>query len=103
MLIGQHAGEGEAGVIIDGNVQSLPAGKLRAATAATVAPNGDLLIAGHSLDVEMEQIARSGMLVTHDRGSRMQMTPAVQLCTLQDATDSSRAEAGRLGDLIGGT
>ena len=26
LLVGQHAGEGEAGVIVDGDVQSLPAG-----------------------------------------------------------------------------
>ena len=27
-LVGQHAGEGEAGVIVDGDVQGLPAGEL---------------------------------------------------------------------------
>ncbi len=31
LLVGQHEGEGEAGVIVDGNVQSLPASELRAA------------------------------------------------------------------------
>ena len=86
MLVGEHAGKGEAGVIVDGDVQSLPAGELWAAVPPTVATNGDLLIAGHALDVEMEQIAGSGMLVAHDRGSGMQMTPAVQLSALQDAT-----------------
>ena len=92
LLVGQHAGEGKAGVIVDGDVQSLPAGELRAATPTTVATNGDLLIAGHALDVEMQQIAGSGM----------QMTPAVQLSALQDATDGGGAEMGGLGDLIGG-
>src|SRR5260370_650299 len=29
LLVGQHEGEGEAGVIVDGNVQSLPASELR--------------------------------------------------------------------------
>jgi hypothetical protein len=28
LLVGQHAGEGEARVIVDGDVQSLPAGEL---------------------------------------------------------------------------
>jgi len=102
LLVGQHAGEGEAGVIVDGDVQSLPAGELRAAAATAIATNGDLLIAGHALDVEMEQIAGSRMLVAHDRRSGMQMTPAVQLGALQDATDGGGAEMGGLGDVIGG-
>ena len=44
LLVGQHAGEGEAGGIVDGDMQGLPAGELRATAATTVATNGDLLI-----------------------------------------------------------
>ena len=77
-------------------------GELRAAATTAVATNGDLLIPGHALDVEMQQIAGSGMLVAHDRRRGMQMTPAVQLSALQDATDGGGAEAGGLGDVIGG-
>jgi Transposase len=102
LLVGQHAGEGEAGVIVDGDVQSLPAGELGAAAAAAIATNGNLLIAGHALDVEMEQIAGSGMLVAHDGRSRMQVAPAVEMSPLQNAADGGGAEAGGLGDLIGG-
>jgi len=51
----------------------------------------------------MQQIAGSGMLVAHDRRSRMQMTPAVQLSAPEDATDGGRTEMGGLGDLIGGS
>ena len=87
LLVGQHAGEGEAGVIVDGDVQSLPAGELRAAAATAIAANGDLLIAGHALDVEMEQIAGSGMFIAHDGRSGMQVTPAVEMSALQDAAD----------------
>jgi hypothetical protein len=89
-------------VIVDGDVQSLPAGELRAAAAPAVATNGDLLIAGHAFDVEMEQIAGSEMLIAHDGRSGVQMTPAVQMSALQDATDGGGAEMGGLGDLIGG-
>src|SRR5213080_4483039 len=102
LLVGQHAGEGEAGVIVDGDVQSLPAGELRAAAPPPVAPNGDLLIAGHALDVEMQQIAGSGMLVAYDGRSGMQMTPAVQLSALQDAAGGRGAEMGGLRDVTGG-
>jgi hypothetical protein len=67
LLVGQHAREGETGVVVDSDVQSLPAGELRAAMATAVATNGDLLIAGHALDVEMEQIAGSRMFIPAER------------------------------------
>ena len=51
----------------------------------------------------MQQIAGSGMLVAHHRGSGVQMTPAVQLRALQNTTDGGGAEAGSLGDVIGGS
>jgi len=61
-----------------------------------------LLIAGHTLDVEVQQIARGRMLVAHDGRSRVQVAPAVEMSLLQNAADGGRAEAGGLGDLIGG-
>jgi hypothetical protein len=103
LLVGQHAGEGEAGVIVDGDVQSLPAGELRASAPPAVATKGDLLIAGHALDVEMEQIAGSGMLVAHDGRGGMQVAPAVEMSPLKNAADGGRAEAGGVSDVIGGT
>jgi len=102
LLVGQHAGEGEAGVIIDGDVQSLPAGELRASAATAVAADGDLLIAAHALDVEMKQIAGRGMFITHDGRSGMEMAPAVEMSPLKNAADGGGAEMGGLGDLIGG-
>jgi hypothetical protein len=55
-----------AGVIVDGDVQGLPSGMLVLATAAAVAAPRDLLEAGQALDIEMEQVAGSGMFVAHD-------------------------------------
>jgi hypothetical protein len=103
LLVGQHAGEGEAGVIVDGDVQSLPAGELRASAATAIATNGDLLIAGHALDVEMKQIAGRGMFIAHNGRSGMEMAPAVEMSAPEDAADRGGAEMGGLGDLIGGT
>src|SRR5205823_10359788 len=57
LLVGQHAGEGEAGGIVDGDMQGLPAGELRATAATTVGTNGALLIAGHALEVVLQHIA----------------------------------------------
>ena len=101
MLVGQHAGEGETGVVVDGDVQSLPAGKLRAAAATAIAANGDALITGHALDVEVQQIARGRMLVAHDGRSRVQVAPAVEMSAPENAADGRGAEMGGLGDLIG--
>ena len=102
LLVGQHAGEGEAGVIVDGDMQSLPAGELTAATAAAIAANGDLLIAGHALDVEVEQVAGRRMFVAHDRWGGMEMTPAVEMGAMENAADGGGTEMSGLGDLISG-
>jgi hypothetical protein len=69
-------------VIVDGDVQDLPASKLRASATTVVAANGDALIAGHGFDVEMEQVAGSGMFITHHGRRRMQMTPTVKMSAL---------------------
>jgi hypothetical protein len=101
-LVGQHAGEGEAGVIVDGDVKGLPAGELGATATASVAANGNALIASHALDVEMEHVSGSGMFIAHHRGCGMEMTPAVQMSALQNAADGGGTELGDLGDAIGG-
>jgi hypothetical protein len=102
LLVGQHAGESEAGVIVNGDVQGLPAGELRTSTAAAVAANGDLLIASHAFDVEMQQIAGSGMFIAHHWRSGMQVAPAVEMSAAQDAADGGGTKSGGLSDLIGG-
>jgi hypothetical protein len=101
-LVGQHAGKSQAGVVVNGDVQGLPAGELRTAAAASVAAQGDALVAGQGFDVEVEQVAGSGMLIAEDRGSGMQVTPAVEMSALQNAANGGGTEAGGLGDLIGG-
>ena len=101
-LVGKHAGESETGVVVDGDVQSLPAGKLRASATAAIAANRDLLITGHAFDVEMEHVAGSGMFVADHRGSGMEIAPAAELGTAQDAADGSGTEQSSLSDLIGG-
>ena len=69
-LVGQHAGKGQGGVVVNGDVQGLPAGELGTAAAASIAAQGDALIAGQGFDVEVEQIAGSGMLIAEDGGSQ---------------------------------
>ena len=70
LLIGEDASEGQAGVIVDGDVQGLPTGMFVLTAAAAIAAPRDLLEAGHALDIEMEKIAGTGMLIAHDRRQR---------------------------------
>jgi hypothetical protein len=77
LLIGQDLGEGQARVIVDGDVQGLPTRMRVAATAATVAPPTHLLEAGHALDVEMQQVSGSGTFIAH--GGRCGMGPDLGL------------------------
>ena len=99
-LIGQELGEGQAGVVIDGDMESFPAGELGTTATASIAADGNLLVAGHSLDVEMQQIAGEGMFVTHNRRSRMQIPPTIQMSPTQNTTDRGGTESGAVGDLI---
>src|SRR5580700_12210383 len=104
-LIGEDAGEGQARVVVDRDVQGLPTGMFLLTTAAAIAAPRDLLLleAGHALDVEMEEIAGKGMLITHRRRPRMQIAPAAETSATQNAADSGRTESGALCNLIGRT
>jgi hypothetical protein len=55
-------------VIVDGEVEGLPASELRATATAAVVAEGDALIAGHGFDIKMEQVSGSGVFITHRRG-----------------------------------
>ena len=103
LLIGEDASEGQARVIIDSDVQGLPARMFMLTTAAAITAPRDLLEAGHALDVEMEEIARKGMLIAHHRRPRMQIAPAAETSAAQNAADGGRTESGALCNLIGRT
>ena len=102
-LIGEDASEGQARVVVDGDVQSLPPRMFMLATPTAIAPPNDLLEAGHAFDVEMEKIARKGMLIADHRRSGMQIAPAAETSAAQNAADGGRTESGALRNLIGRT
>src|ERR1035438_1237349 len=104
LLIGEQLGEGEAGVVVDGDMQGLPAevGTARTATPA-IATNGNPLETGHSLDVEMQQISGTGVLIALHRGSGVEIAPATEMGAAEDAADGGRTQSGGVGDVIGGT
>ncbi len=93
-LVGKDLREGNAGVVVDGDMHVLPARAMDA--AATVAGDAatDGLETSDLLDVEVEEIAGSGMFVTHDGRSRFQIANAAEVEAAQDAADGGATESG---------
>ena len=98
-FIREELGEGEAAVIVDGDVKIFPAG---AADVIVLAVAGDAVAwahdAGEFLDVEVEEFAGVGTLVAHDGRWWGELLQAVAMAA-QQARDGSLAEFGGTGDL----
>lgn len=73
----QDLGKGDAGMVVYGNVKVLPAAMVLS-SAASIGTNLDVGEAAQLLDIEVEQIARGGMLITDDGSGRLQIAHAVQ-------------------------
>src|SRR5271170_177833 len=103
LLVREDASEGQARVVVDGDMQGLPTRVFMLTTAAAIAAPRDLLEAGHALDIEMEKITRKRRLITDHGRQRMQIAPATEPSAAQNAADGGRTESGASRDLIGGT
>ena len=98
-FIGQDLREGEAGVVVDGDVNELPAG---AATALGLVGGNAMTGAEEAaelLDVEMQQIAGAGMFVAAHGPSRFEIADTTEAFAVQNAADGSGREADSLGDV----
>src|SRR5258708_23000175 len=84
-------------------MEGFPAGELRTTATAAIAADGNLLVAGHSLDVEMQQIARTRMFIAHHRRGGMAITPTIEMRPPPNAGHGGGAEGGGLGDLFNPT
>jgi hypothetical protein len=84
----QNLGKGNAGMVVNGDVKVFPTAVMLA-TAAAIGTNLDLGEAAQLLDIEVEQIARSGMLITHNGNGRLQIADAVQTQTTENTADRS--------------
>ena len=97
-FVGMQLTESNAGMVIDGDVQHLPAdtaGFIARIAGKAMARLGDT---GQFLGVEMEQVAGMRMLVADDGDDGIEITRATEAVAAQDAADGSTAEAGGLGD-----
>jgi len=101
-LVRKDLREGNAGVVVDGDMHVLPAGAMDA--AATVA--GDATTYGLEtsdlFDVEVKQIAGGSMLVAQDGSGRFQIANATEVESAQDAADGGTTQPGGQSDAQSG-
>jgi hypothetical protein len=99
--IGQDLRESDAGMIVDGDVQILPTTMMFAAPAP-IGSNDHFRKTAQMLDIEMEQIAGSGMLVANHGHSGLQVADAIETQSAKDAADGGTTQAGGLSDVQAG-
>src|SRR5438132_12913827 len=86
LFIGQKASEGEAGMIVNGDVQGLDAGARVAMGAIAGGPHAGAGETAQFLNVEVKELAGMVVFVAHDRRfGRFQGRKAVEVMTAQDA------------------
>jgi|SRR5215472_4301623 len=98
---GQDLSEGNAGMVINGDVKVLPAAVMLAATTA-IGTEGNVGEAAELLDIEVKQIAGGGMLITKDGDSRLEIAHTVQAQAAQNTADGRATQTGGLGNMEAG-
>jgi len=99
-LIGQKLGEGDAGSVIDGDVEKLPSGAAGVIALAVASDAvADPLDAGELLDIEVDEFARVLTLVAAHRRWRLQRGEPGEAVATQDARYGGLADGRLAGDL----
>ncbi len=99
--VGQDLGEGHAGVIVNGDVQILPPTMMLPAPTS-IGSDDHFGKAAQMLDIEMEQIAGSGVLVANHGHSGLQVADAIQTQSAKDTANGGTTQAGGLSDVQAG-
>ena len=100
LLVCEQLDVGEAAVVVDADVQILVAGAgLEATTSPPEQPVPRTIEACELLDVEMDELARSLMLVAVDRLERIQAGATTQTRPFQDQRHRRECHPQHLGDL----
>ena len=97
-LVSVHVGEADAGMVIDGNEQELPASTLEAVAPVAGDAVAHALDATEFLGVNVNQIARVLMLVAHNRLGGLKIPQAGEPGTGEHAAHGALGHADRLGD-----
>jgi len=98
-LVGIDAGVSDAGVVVDADMQVLSTPDATAQPAAAVVV---MVEDREFLDVEVDEVARRGVLISHQRRSRFEIAQAAELQPAQDARDGGTAEMQGLRDVHAG-
>ena len=93
----QDLSKGDTGVVIDGDMEILPTGMVFTAATA-IGTDNDVREAAQLLDIQVEKITGSGMLVANQGNRRLQMAPAIETKTAKNTAHGSAAEASDFGD-----
>jgi hypothetical protein len=101
-LVRQDLREGDAGVVIDGDMDILPSGTMDAATTISGNATADGLEAADFLDVEVEQIAGKRVLVTNQRRRGFEIADVTEVKSAQNAADGGATESGSQRDTNAG-
>src|SRR5947209_1773387 len=108
LLVGHDLGEGDARVVIDGDMDKLPAEPFAPGTSIALpsALTGDAMAdavdPAELLDVDVDHLTRMLALVAARRFARLQCTDLVEPEPPQDAADCRRREPQCRGDLPAG-
>ena len=97
-FIREQGGEGDTGMVIDGDIEKLPAGAAGFILGIAGEAMAGLVDAGQLLDVDVQQVAGSGQFVAHDGQGRPQHPDLVQLEPGQDTAHGGPAQASGQGD-----
>src|SRR3981189_2203272 len=103
-LVGLDLGERDAGVIVDADVDELPADAATVALAGPITGDAvtDLVETTELFDIDVDHIARSGPLIAAHRLARLQVADPVQSQPPQDAADGGRGNTNFSRDLLAG-
>src|SRR3954452_12178982 len=99
--VGQNLNKSDARVVIDSDMNIFPA-TMKLTAAAPIGTRNHAGEASQLLNIEVQQIAGSSMLITDQRYGRLQITHAVQTETAENTAHGSAAQTGGLGNVIAG-
>jgi len=102
LLVGLNGGCCDARVIVDSDVDVLEAAAPRSVALAAGGAEGTAGEASELLDVQMEHVARSCVLVAWIDRHRLEIAHAVELEPTQDAADRGPAQTGMGRDPVAG-
>jgi len=103
-FIGQYFRIGQSGMIVDGQMEILPADAATVALAGPVRrnPMPSALEAAELLDVDMDQLTRLRAFIAAHGFGRIQGRDAIEPQAAQDTADGRRRNAEIAGDLLAG-